>query len=456
MEIEKNDEIQPVTRRTPLEEQQGNDPVQGRNYERRPAYHATREGGAYQAYDSSKGAMGNRRPRIKDVRRINYNRPYGTPEDNTMERGERRSMPPRPYPSRSETGDRPAYRPRVFPPSGGGGEGYYPPQRNAPRYPQYGGERPQNAYPPRPNMEGGYHKRSRVGGYDAPYPSDNRSTYGVNRTGNFRPQSKQMRNKPPQKQKPKFPKPVKYAEALTDPNEPIRLNKFLANAGVCSRREADEHIQAGVVKVNGQVIKELGVKITRQDEVLFRDQLVRIEGKIYILLNKPKNCVTTSDDPKDRRTVMDLLRHACRERIYPVGRLDRNTTGVLLLTNDGELASKLTHPSFKKKKIYHVWLDKDVALEDMEKLANGITLDDGEIHADAISYASEDDKTQVGIEIHSGRNRIVRRMFESLGYHIRKLDRVYFAGLTKKNLGRGKWRYLEEHEVNALRIGAFD
>ena len=174
---------------------------------------------------------------------------------------------------------------------------------------------------------------------------------------------------------------------LADPNEPIRLNKFLSNAGVCSRREADEFIQAGVVQVNDQVVTELGTKITRQDKVLFKDQPVQIESKVYIVLNKPKNCVTTSDDPQERLTVMDLVKNACQERIYPVGRLDRNTTGVLLLTNDGDLASKLTHPSFKKKKIYHVWLDKNVSIEDMEKIANGLELEDGEIHADAISYA---------------------------------------------------------------------
>jgi 23S rRNA pseudouridine2605 synthase len=249
-------------------------------------------------------------------------------------------------------------------------------------------------------------------------------------------------------------KQLKYKEMLTDPNEPIRLNKFLANAGVCSRREADQYIKAGVVRVNGNVITELGTKITRQDQVLFHDRQVKIEGKLYILLNKPRNCMTTSDDPQERKTVMDLVKS--KDRIYPVGRLDRNTTGVLLLTNDGDLAAKLTHPSFKKKKIYHVWLDKDVAVEDMEKLANGIELDDGEIHADAISYANEDDRKQVGIEIHSGRNRLVRRMFESLNYRVTKLDRVYFAGLTKKNLGRGKWRYLNEQEVNMLRMGAFE
>ena len=249
---------------------------------------------------------------------------------------------------------------------------------------------------------------------------------------------------------------MKYKEVLADPNEPIRLNKYLANAGVCSRREADELIQNGFVTVNGEVVTELGTKITRQDNVIYKEKEVQIEGKIYMVLNKPKNCVTTSDDPQERLTVMDLVKSACQERIYPVGRLDRNTTGVLLLTNDGDLASKLTHPSFKKKKIYHVWLDKNVTMEDMAKIADGIELEDGEIHADAISYASEDDKSQVGIEIHSGRNRIVRRIFEALGYHVMKLDRVYFAGLTKKNLPRGKWRYLNEKEVNALRMGAFE
>lgn len=256
--------------------------------------------------------------------------------------------------------------------------------------------------------------------------------------------------------RPKFPTPVRYQEVVSDPTAPIRLNKYLANAGVCSRREADEFIQAGAIKVNGEVITELGTKITRMDKVLFNDQPVQIESKIYLVLNKPKNCVTTSDDPQNRQTVMDLVKNVCPERIYPVGRLDRNTTGVLLLTNDGEMAAKLTHPSFKKKKIYHVWLDHEVEIGDMEKLANGIELDDGEIHADAISYVNEMDRSQVGIEIHSGKNRVVRRMFELLGYHVIKLDRVYFAGLTKKNLGRGKWRYLSEQEVNALRMGAYE
>ena len=313
------------------------------------------------------------------------------------------------------------------------------------------------------NRQGGY-GNSRQGGYgngrQGGYGSNRQGGYGNNRQGGYGNQGGMQRrpsnNRPQQPKRPQRPKQIKYQEVLADPMEPIRLNKFLSNAGVCSRREADEYIQKGVVTVNGEVVTELGTKITRQDQVMFGGKEVKIESKVYILLNKPKNCVTTSDDPQERLTVMDLVKNACTERIYPVGRLDRNTTGVLLLTNDGDLASKLTHPSFKKKKIYHVWLDKNVAIEDMEKIANGLELEDGEVHADAISYASEDDKSQVGIEIHSGRNRIVRRIFESLGYHVVKLDRVYFAGLTKKNLGRGKWRYLNEKEVNALRMGAFE
>ena len=225
---------------------------------------------------------------------------------------------------------------------------------------------------------------------------------------------------------------------------------------MCSRREADTFIEAGVVTVNGVVVTELGTKVKRSDEVKFHDQPVKIEKKVYVLLNKPKDYVTTSDDPQNRKTVMDLVKDACDERIYPVGRLDRNTTGVLLLTNDGELASKLTHPKFLKKKIYHVHTDKNVSAADLRQIAEGITLDDGDIRADAVEYASETDKKQIGIEIHSGRNRIVRRIFEHLGYKVTKLDRVLFAGLTKKNLKRGDWRYLTEDEVNMLRMGAFE
>ncbi|EEX19694.1 pseudouridylate synthase [Prevotella veroralis F0319] len=251
-------------------------------------------------------------------------------------------------------------------------------------------------------------------------------------------------------------KRIEYKEENFDPNEPIRLNKYLANAGVCSRREADEFILSGAVTVNGEVVKELGSKVLRTDVVLFQDKPVSLEKKVYVLLNKPKDYVTTSDDPQQRKTVMDLVKGACPERIYPVGRLDRNTTGVLLLTNDGDLASKLTHPKFLKKKVYHVFLDKPVTANDLQKISDGIELEDGEIKADAIEYASPDDLTQVGIEIHSGKNRIVRRIFESLGYRVVKLDRVQFAGLTKKNVRRGDWRFLTEKEVDMLRMGAFE
>lgn len=325
--------------------------------------------------------------------------------------------------------------------------------------PQRGGYGMQRPYEPRRNdgmrnPEGGqrdYGNRGgmqRGGGYNRPY-------------GQHAPQQNKRFNRPgggfKKNPRPRQPiQPVKYQEVVTDPNEEIRLNKFLANAGVCSRREADELIQKGLVTVNGEVVTELGSRVTRQDEVIYNGNPVKIESKVYVLLNKPRNCVTTSDDPECRTTVMDIVRNACPERIYPVGRLDRNTTGVLLVTNDGDLAAKLTHPSFMKKKIYHVWLDKGIPVEDMQRIAEGIELEDGEIHADAISYVKDDDDKQVGIEIHSGRNRIVRRIFEHLGYHVIKLDRVYFAGLTKKNLPRGKWRYLNEQEVNNLRMGAFD
>ncbi|MDE6637434.1 MAG: rRNA pseudouridine synthase, partial [Muribaculaceae bacterium] len=249
---------------------------------------------------------------------------------------------------------------------------------------------------------------------------------------------------------------IDYIIDDVDPNEQIRLNKFMANSGICSRREADEKIAAGEVTVNDVVVTELGTKINRDDVVKIGDKVVTPERKCYVLLNKPKDCVTTSDDPNGRLTVLDVVKGACQERIYPVGRLDRNTTGVLLLTNDGELASKLTHPKFVKKKIYHVWTDKDITEEDMQRIADGIELEDGEIHADAISYANDTDRNQAGIEIHSGRNRIVRRIFEHLGYRVTKLDRVYFAGLTKKNLPRGRWRYLTQEEVNFLRMGSFE
>ena len=412
----------------------------------RPRTNYNREGGEQRPYtprprfnNSEEGGERQYRPRTNYNREGGEQRPYTPrPRFNSGEGGEQRSYTPRPRTGGyNQGGDRP-YRPRT----GGynqGGDRLYRPRTGG--YNQ-GGDRP---YRPR---TGGYNQggdrlyRPRTGGYNQgggynrPYRP---------RTADYNPNAKYS-----------LKKQIEYKDILTDPNEPIRLNKFLANAGICSRREADEFITAGVVSVNGEVVTELGTKIKRTDEVKFHDEPVSIERKTYILLNKPKDCVTTSDDPQERKTVMDFVKGACKERIYPVGRLDRNTTGVLLLTNDGDLASKLTHPKYLKKKIYHVYCDKNVTKADLDQIAAGVTLDDGEIHADAISYASETDKSQVGIEIHSGKNRIVRRIFESLGYKVIKLDRVYFAGLTKKGLRRGDWRYLTEQEVNMLRMGSFE
>jgi 23S rRNA pseudouridine2605 synthase len=235
-------------------------------------------------------------------------------------------------------------------------------------------------------------------------------------------------------------------------NEKIRLNRFLSNSGVCSRRDADMYIQTGCVTVNGKIVSELGSKVSLNDEVRFNGQLLNPEKKVYLLLNKPKGYVTTTEDPQERKTVMDLIKNACPERIYPVGRLDKETSGVLLFSNDGELVKKLTHPSYNKKKIYHVFLDKPLTKAHLLEIAKGIILDDGPIAADAISYPNEEDKREVGIEIHSGRNRVVRRIFEMLGYKVEKLDRVLFAGLTKKNLPRGKWRFLNPSEINQLKM----
>ena len=423
MNVEERSGYQPHPKKNESVNQRERSGLQRQNYEKRPIYREPRDG-SVQSQDTSRSPSG-RRLRIKESQRINYNQPtLNRPED-----GNRRdNVNWQSYSPASEQKEKRSLSSR-------------PPQRPL--------------YNERANAEGGGPTRPRTGGNNSNRQfntnTSGKSTYTKNvgrkpqSTGDYNPNKKYSHQKQ-----------LKYKEALTDPNEPIRLNKFLANAGVCSRREADTFIQAGVVKVNDQVITELGTKISRMDTVFFHDRHVKIESKIYIVLNKPKNCVTSTDDPQERLTVMKLVKNACDERIYPVGRLDRNTTGVLLLTNDGNLAAKLTHPSYKKKKIYHVWLDKDVAIEDMEKIANGIELEDGEIHADAISYVNEEDKNQVGIEIHSGRNRIVRRMFEALGYHVTKLDRVYFAGLTKKNLPRGKWRYLNEMEVNSLRMGSFE
>ncbi|MBR3892211.1 MAG: pseudouridine synthase [Alistipes sp.] len=235
----------------------------------------------------------------------------------------------------------------------------------------------------------------------------------------------------------------------------VRLNRFISQSGVCSRREADDFILAGVVTVNGQVVTELGTKILPTDEVRFNDERLQGEKNVYLVLNKPKGYVTSLDDPYADKTVMDLVKNACTERVYPVGRLDKNSVGLLLITNDGDITRQLTHPSCHKKKIYQVTLDKPLTRADMETLTEGITLEDGDIFADEIAYASED-KRSVGVEIHSGRNRIVRRMFEHLGYTVQKLDRVYYAGLTKKNLKRGAWRFLTKEEVMRLKTGQYE
>lgn len=414
----------------------------GNNYGRRPRFASNNEGGerpqrSYNSRYNNNGDGGEQRPyrpRFNGGQQgeggYRQQRSYGNRPSYDNNNGERSSYNPnfnnnarphRPYNSRynnnnnGEGGEQRSYRPRFN--NAQQGEGGYRPQR--PRFNNGGGQ------------QGGYN-RQQGGGYRP-------------RTADYNPNAKYS-----------MKKQIEYKDVLTDPDEPIRLNKFLANAGICSRREADEFITAGVVSVNGVVVTELGTKVKRTDEIKFHDQPVNIERKVYVLLNKPKDCVTTSDDPQERKTVMDFVKGACKERIYPVGRLDRNTTGVLLLTNDGDWASKLTHPKYLKKKIYHVYCDKNVTKADLDQIVSGITLDDGEIHADAVSYASETDKSQVGIEIHSGKNRIVRRIFEALGYRVIKLDRVYFAGLTKKGLRRGDWRYLTEQEVNMLRMGSFE
>ncbi len=361
---------------------------------------------------------------------------------------------PRFYRERME-GQEGGYQPRQ---GGYGRDNGYSREGGYPR--QNGGYGREGGYQPR---QGGYSRDngySREGGYQRQNGGYGREG-GYNREGGYqsRQGGYQQRGgfKKPAR-KPDSRKRISFTDVIHNPDEEIRLNKYLANAGVCSRREADDFIKAGVVKVNGVTATEMGTKVKRGDNVLFHDQLVSIERKIYILLNKPKDCVTTVDDPQERKTVMDYIKGACKERVYPVGRLDRNTTGVLLLTNDGEMATRLTHPKFLKKKIYHVRLDRNVSEQDMQKLLDGVCIGEEEndiVRADEVSYVN-DDKTQVGIEIHSGRNRVVRRMFDALGYHVAKLDRVQFAGLTKKHLRRGDWRFLTEKEVNMLRMGAYE
>jgi 23S rRNA pseudouridine2605 synthase len=416
---------------------------QQRPYQQRP-YNNNRQGGYNNGYNRHQG--GNYQPRQYQQR------PYNNPAEGAENNGE-------------AMGDG-ANQNQRFNNGGYNRQGGYNNNR------QGGYNRQGNGY----NRQGGGYNNGGQGGYNRQgngynrqgggynnrqggYNNNRQGGYNNNRQGGYNNNRKNHNNNGFATKGKSFtprPKQVEYEMPIPDPNEQIRLNKFMASAGICSRREADEFIQQGLVKVNGVPVTELGTKITHSDVVEYDDKVVALEKKCYILLNKPKDCVTTSDDPNGRLTVMDLVKGACKERIYPVGRLDRNTTGVLLLTNDGDLASKLTHPQYVKKKIYHVWTDKDISEEDMQHIADGIELEDGEIHADAISYATDTDRNQAGIEIHSGRNRIVRRIFESLGYHVTKLDRVYFAGLTKKNLPRGRWRYLTQEEVNYLKMGSFE
>ena len=429
-------------------------PYQPRPYQQRQGYQPRRvygenqtdnqfesheEGGEHSSYQPRpyQHRQGGYQQRPYQQRQGGYQqRPYQQRQGGYRQQGMENGYQPRPYQQRQDGYQRPQ-----------GQGGYQRPQG------QGGYQRPQG--------QGGYQRQQGQGGYQRQQGGYQRSQGqgGYQRQGGqgrFRQQGGQGLFPGRGKSFTPRPKRIEYEMPIPDPNEQIRLNKFMSNSGICSRREADEFIQQGLVKVNGQVVTELGTKITHSDVVEYDEKVLALESKCYILLNKPKDCVTTSDDPQDRTTVLDLVKGACQERIYPVGRLDRNTTGVLLLTNDGDLASKLTHPKYVKKKIYHVWTDRDISEEDMQRIADGIELEDGPVQVDAISYATETDRNQAGIEIHSGRNRIVRRIFESLGYHVTKLDRVYFAGLTKKNLPRGRWRYLTQEEVNLLKMGAFE
>ena len=324
----------------------------------------------------------------------------------------------------------------------------------------YGSDRPRRSF-----SEGG-ERRSSFSGERRSFGGDRRNSGGFRNTGKksfykkdfnyFRDEEESGINKMISR------KPQLSNDAFSDNDmvaapikEEVRLNKFIANSGVCSRREADNFILAGVVTVNGEVVTELGTKVNiNTDDIRFNGERLKGEEKVYIVMNKPKGYVTTASDPHADKTVMDLLK-GCNARVFPVGRLDKNTTGVLMFTNDGEIAEKLTHPSYDKKKIYQVSLDGKLKQEDYEKILSGIELSDGMIAADELEYIEEDDHRKLGIEIHSGKNRIVRRIFESLGYEVKALDRVYFAGLTKRGLKRGEWRYLTEGETNLLKMGAY-
>ncbi len=320
-------------------------------------------------------------------------------------------------------------------------------------------DRESSRFDERRSPEEGRREYKPFGGERWTFDGSERSSFGRGGRkpfGNRGP--KQFGDKPYRKSAPRRrdEKPAVYPKYNPEKQtDEMRLNRFIAQSGICSRREADDFIAAGVVTVNGKVVTELGTKVQPTDEVRFNDTRIQGEKKVYLVLNKPKGYVTSLDDPHASKTVIDLVKGACEERIYPVGRLDKNSLGLLLFTNDGDLTKQLTHPAYHKKKIYQVTLDKPLTRADMDRIAEGITLEDGEIHADEISYVKEN-KQEVGIEIHSGRNRIVRRIFEFLGYEVKKLDRVYYAGLTKKNLKRGQWRFLTDEEVQRLKSGQYE
>ena len=438
------------------QQQEGYQPRQG-GY-RRQGYQPRQGGYQRQGYQPRQGGYQQRQGGYQPRYQQRYPQPQATGEQDTnAENNNINAEQQGAYQPRQDYQQRQGgYQPR---------QGGYQPRQGGYQQRQGGYQQRQGGYQPRQGgyqqRQGGYQQRQggyqqRQGGYQQrPGGYQQRQGGYQQRPGGYQQRPKRQGPKPQMRFTPK-PQRIIYEEPAIDPNMEVRLNKFMANAGICSRRVADEYIQKGLVMVNDVVVTELGMKITPKDVVKYNGEVITTEKKCYVLLNKPKDCVTTSDDPNGRKTVMDLVKGACEERIYPVGRLDRNTTGVLLLTNDGDLAAKLAHPQYVKKKIYQVWTDKPISEEDMQHIADGVELDDGPIHADAVSYVSPTDRKQAGIEIHSGRNRVVRRIFESLGYHVVKLDRVYFAGLTKKNLPRGRWRYLTQEEVNFLKQNSFE
>lgn len=452
-----------------------------------------REYGSNDSRPYRSGSENGGRRRI--VTRKRDDRPYMTSSDTPSSFGERREHRPygenrRPYGDRKNFGDRPA---RPYRSSEGGENGERNERRPYGDRQSFGGNR--RPYGDRkPSFGGRPDGERRPSGEHRNFGENRRPSYGEGRKPSFGGDRKPGFKKAAPGGKPGFggkmgakggkkrpaPKPMFRSEdesgigqmidrrkafeneRLSDNDnvaipfkEECRLNKYIANSGICSRREADNFILAGCVTVNGDVVTELGTKINvTKDDVRFNGERLHGEEKVYIVMNKPKGFVTTTSDPHAEKTVMELLKK-CTARVFPVGRLDKNTTGVLMFTNDGEIAERLTHPAYDKKKIYQVSLDKDLTQEDYDKIMAGVTLSDGDVAADALDYIEENDHRKIGIEIHSGKNRIVRRIFESLGYDVKALDRVYFAGLTKKNLKRGDWRYLTEGEVNILKMGAY-